>query len=1121
MPQHPFAGFYQALLTPLPGSGERHYFKSLSGSLKAVLLSLLYPKWKKHQLCVLADKESAAYFYNDLENLLGQQKLEPAEKSVLFFPTSYRKPYDIEEADNANVLSRSEVLSRLGGVHKPLIIVTYPEALCERIISMQELKKVTLQLRTGENLSLDFITDVFHEYGFERVDFVVEAGQYAIRGGLVDVFSYADDYPYRMEFDGDVLSSIRSFDPSDQLSVKSHQAVSVLPNIHGSHISEKRQHFLSLFGREVPVWIEDTAFLLEKTEKTFAKAEAIWRLKESPVSHLPADALYAGREETLRLLQEHPVIEFGLHRFFKEAAILEFNASPQPLFHKNFELLLQNLDELRLKGYRSFIMSDNPKQIERLQLILEELLPSERQGEVFYEALSLTLHEGFIDHDRKIACFTDHQLFDRYHRFRIRESFTAKEAMTINEMYGLKPGDYVTHIDHGVGRFDGLEIIENNGRKQEAIRLFYKNNDILYVSIHSLHRISRFTGQEGSIPQLDKLGSGAWQRLKDKTKRKVKDIARDLIKLYAQRRKSKGFAFSADSYLQRELEASFIYEDTPDQLKATADIKQDLEADFPMDRLVCGDVGFGKTEVAIRAAFKVVADSRQVAVLVPTTILALQHFHTFSERLGKFPCRVDYINRFRSTAEQKQVLKDLEAGKTDILIGTHRLLSEDVKFKNLGLLVLDEEQKFGVAAKEKLKKIRVNVDTLTLTATPIPRTLQFSLMGARDLSIISTPPPNRQPVQTELTAFNEEIIRNAIHHEISRGGQVFFVHNRIQNITEVAGLIRKTCPDARVAVAHGQMEGHELEKIMMAFIEGLYDVLVATTIIESGLDIPNANTIFINEAHHHGLSDLHQLRGRVGRSNRKAFCYLLAPPLSVLTEDARKRLQAVEEFSDLGSGFNIAMRDLDIRGAGNILGAEQSGFIAEIGFEMYQKILDEAIFELKQSDFPELAAEEKDASWVKECSLETDLELLIPPDYVNNTTERLHLYKELDNTPDETKLMQFQEKLIDRFGPVPPQTAGLFNALRMRWLAREAGFEKIVLRNQVMTGYFIPNPESPYYQSQPFSRILAYVQANPRKCSMKEGNERLSLTFKNIRNVQEGLEVLRGVMAVGITESGS
>jgi len=1114
VPQHPFAGFYQALLPALPGSGERHSFRGLNGSLKSIILSLLFPEWKNHQLCILADKESAAYFYNDLENLLDQQKAEPASKRVLFYPTSYRKPYDIEEADNANMLSRSEVLSRLGSGHKPLIIVTYPEALSERIISVQELKKVTLQIKMGENLSLDFITDVFHEYGFERCDFVVEAGQYAIRGGLVDVFSYADDYPYRLEFDGDLISSIRSFDPTTQLSVKTHQAVSVLPNVHGAQITEKRQHFLSLFGREVPVWIEDTGFLLEKTEQTFEKAEALYKLKEGPVAHLSPGELYAGREETLRLLQEHPVIEFGLHPFFKDAAVHQFHASPQPLFHKNFELLLQSLDELRLNGYRTFLLSDNPKQTERLQSVLEDLLPAERKGEVFFEALALTLHEGFTDHERKIACFTDHQLFDRYHRFRIRESFSAKEAMTINEMYGLKPGDYVTHIDHGVGRFDGLEIIENNGRKQEAIRLFYKNNDILYVSIHSLHRISRFTGQEGSIPPLDRLGSGAWQRLKEKTKRKVKDIARDLIRLYAQRRKSKGFAFSADTYLQRELEASFIYEDTPDQIKATADIKQDLEADFPMDRLICGDVGFGKTEVAIRAAFKVVADSRQVAVLVPTTILALQHFHTFSERLEKFPCRVDYINRFRSSAEQKQVLKDLESGKTDILIGTHRLLSEDVKFKDLGLLVLDEEQKFGVAAKEKLKKIRVNVDTLTLTATPIPRTLQFSLMGARDLSIISTPPPNRQPVQTELRAFNEEIIRNAIHDEISRGGQVFFVHNRIQNITEVAGMIRKYCPDARVAIAHGQMEGHELEKIMMAFIEGMYDVLVATTIIESGLDIPNANTIFINEAHHYGLSDLHQLRGRVGRSNRKAFCYLLAPPLTVLTEEARKRLQAVEEFSDLGSGFNIAMRDLDIRGAGNILGAEQSGFIAEIGFEMYQKILDEAIFELKQSDFPELAAEEKDAAWVKECSLETDLELLIPPDYVNNTTERLNLYKELDSIPDETQLMQFQEKLIDRFGPVPPPTSGLFNALRMRWLAREAGFEKIVLRNQVMTGYFVPNQESPYYQSDTFSGMLSYVQANPRKCSMKEGNEKLSLTFKNIRNVQEGLAVMREVLGV-------
>lgn len=1095
-----------------PVAGKRYHLQGLAGSFKAILVSLLFEKTEKHQVFILEDKETAAYFYNDLENLLGQSELDTKEKSVLFFPTSYKKPYATEDIDNANVLSRSEVLTRLSVQQaSPLLIVTYPEALGEKVVSRSYLQKAVLKVSRSEKLNLDFLTDVFIEYGFERTDFVIEAGQYSIRGGLVDVFSYADDYPYRIEFDGDEVASVRTFDPVTQLSKQPLEGISILPNIHDKLIHEKRQGFLSLFDEDTPIWIEDASYLLDKVEKEYLKAEETYALKSSPVSHSSSDVLFTTSDELLRNIQEHPVIEFGLHFFFKEALTFDFNISPQPPFHKNFELLLQNLEDNTLKGYHNIILANNEKQRERLQSILQDLLPHDEDVSQKYQTLELNLHEGFIDHQSRIACFTDHQIFDRFHRFQLRESFAAKETLTIKELYSLNPGDYITHIDHGVGRFDGLEIIENNGKKQEAIRLFYKNDDILYVSIHSLHRITKFSGKDGTVPSLDKLGSGAWARLKDKTKRKVKDIAKDLIKLYAERRRSKGFSYSADTYLQQELEASFMYEDTPDQVKSTIDVKTDLEADFPMDRLICGDVGFGKTEIAVRAAFKAVADSKQVAVLVPTTILALQHYHTFKDRLEKFPCKVDYLNRFRSTREQKEVLKELIDGKVDIVIGTHRLLSEDIKFKDLGLLILDEEQKFGVAAKEKLKKIRVNVDTLTLTATPIPRTLQFSLMGARDLSIITTPPPNRQPVQTEIHPFSEEIIRDAVQFEISRNGQVFFVHNRIQNIMDVAGLIRKYVPDARVAYAHGQMEGHQLEKIMMAFIEGEFDVLVATTIIESGLDIPNANTIFINDAHHYGLSDLHQLRGRVGRSNRKAFCYLLAPPVITLTDEARKRLQAIEEFADLGGGFNIAMRDLDIRGAGNILGAEQSGFISEIGYEMYQKILDEAIMELKETEFPELLEQQKDTTYVKDCTIETDLEILIPDQYVNHTTERLNLYKELDNIESEEALMDFQERMIDRFGPIPPETTGLFNALRLRKLARQIGFEKIILKNKVMTGYFVTNPESPYYQSESFTRILQYVQANPSSCSMKEGHERLSLTFKTVQTLEDGLQLLRKI----------
>ncbi|MBK7214343.1 MAG: transcription-repair coupling factor [Bacteroidales bacterium] len=884
-----------------------------------------------------------------------------------------------------------------------------------------------------------------------------------------------------------------------------------MPNVQDRQLHEKREPFPEFLPEGAVLWMADTSLTLDKLEAELEKAKKVFSSLEGPIKHLEPEELFTGREGFQRLISRFPVIEYGNRPMFSGSKI-NFTTSPQPSFNKNFDLLLSNLSEHSALGIRNIILADSPKQVERIYTILDDLSKNrdlEEQPDV--AVLNLSLHEGFIDKDRKLACYTDHQIFERYHKFQLTESFSGKQALTLKELYDLKPGDFVTHIDHGVGRYDGLEKINNNGKWQEAIRIIYSHDDLLYVSIHSLHRISKYSGKEGYLPSLDRLGSNAWNKLKAKTKARVKDIAKDLIKLYAERRATNGFAYSPDTYLQHELEASFIYEDTPDQVTCTQDVKKDLEAPHPMDRLVCGDVGFGKTEIAVRAAFKAVTDSKQVALLVPTTILALQHYKTFRARLKEFPCRVDYINRFRTPQEQKQLLKELEEGKIDILIGTHRLLSADVKFKDLGLIIIDEEQKFGVSAKEKLKHLKVSVDTLTLTATPIPRTLQFSLMGARDLSVINTPPPNRYPVQTELHTFNEDIIRDAIHYELSRGGQVFFVNNRIQNILEIAGVVSRIIPDARIAVGHGQMEGHKLEKVMLGFVEGDFDVLISTTIVESGLDIPNANTIIINDAHHYGLSDLHQLRGRVGRANRKAFCYLLAPPTSVLTDEARKRLKAIEEFSEIGSGFNIAMRDLDIRGAGNILGAEQSGFITEIGYEMYQKILDEALHELKIAEFSDLYVEEKQREFVRECTLETDLEILIPDDYIANITERLSLYKELDSTDSEDSLLAFQNRMIDRFGPIPQETQELFNAVRIRRLAKELGMEKLVLRNGLMSGYFVSDQESAYYQTELFTAVLKYVQANPRGCKMKENAGKLSITIYGIDSVLKGLGILRSI----------
>ncbi len=1104
-------------------SGQVSYFhlRGVAGSSKSFIAAAAFKQSNHHFLFILNDKEEAAYFLNDLETLL-------PENIILFYPTSYKKPYEPLETDNANILLRTEVLSTINQSNKPLCIVSYPDALSEKVVTPQHLEKNTLKLNVGEKVSIDFLNDLFQEYGFQLVDYVMEPGQYAIRGGIIDVFSFSDDYPYRIELFGDDVDSIRSFDPVSQLSVKNIQHISIIPNVQKKLAEEHRTSFLEYLPHNTLVWIQDIQLSYDRLDKAFEQAEKAYVQTSKEIKHLEPKEIFITSEFFKKQLLEKSVVEFGQQFMLQPAQTLVFQTAPQPTFNKNFELLLENLQKNKEAGFNTYIFADTIKQAERLQAIFQDIAPNKFADDELFDIVYSPIHEGFVDKELKIACYTDHQIFDRYQRFKLKDSgFKKSEAITLKELYGLNPGDYVTHIDHGIGRFGGLEKIEVNGKEQEAIRLIYKDNDILYVSIHSLHRIAKYTGKEGTEPKLNKLGSNAWNNLKQKTKTKVKQVAFDLVKLYAKRKNMKGFAFSPDNYLQNELEASFIYEDTPDQEKATNDVKRDMELPAPMDRLVCGDVGFGKTEVAIRAAFKAVCDSKQVAVLVPTTILALQHYKTFSERLKGLPCTVDYINRFKTAKQQKETLKKLEEGKIDIIIATHRLVGKDIKFKDLGLLIIDEEQKFGVNVKDKLKLIKANVDTLTLTATPIPRTLQFSLMGARDLSVINTPPPNRQPVLTELHSFNETLIRDAILYELQRGGQVFFIHNRVQNLPELAGIIQRLVPDARIAIAHGQMDGEKLEEVMMQFVEGYYDVLVATTIIESGLDIPNANTIIINDAHMFGLSDLHQMRGRVGRSNKKAFCYLLSPPLSVLTSEAKKRLQAIEQFSDIGSGFHIAMRDLDIRGAGDLLGAEQSGFISDIGYDMYMKILQEAMQELKEEMRMEyIAKSEKEkaeeefvlpvsmdnASFINDCVIETDMGILIPDEYVSNITERLHLYKELDNLEKEESIKDFEEKLKDRFGPVPKTTLELMDVVRLRIIAKQIGLEKIVLKSNKLIGYFISNQESPFYQSDAFNKVLHYVQKNSRACKMKEQNNKLSIVFEQVDSVSKALNLIKGIL---------
>ncbi|WP_192822061.1 transcription-repair coupling factor [Rufibacter sp. LB8] len=1090
----------QTVALKLQSTAPNHIqLKGLVGSLDAVVASALQTMQAGTHLFILHDREEAAYFYSDLTSLLedGQE--------VLLFPSSYKRAYQFDSTENANILLRAEVLNRLNDrAGAGALIVTYPEALTEKVINKKSLVANTLGAKVGEKLDVAFLTEMLSSYDFEKTDFVYEAGQFAVRGGIVDVYSYANDLPFRLELFGDEIESIRTFDPNTQLSVEQKKQISIIPNVQTKLLQETREPFLDFIPQDSNIWVKDYRQAVEVITESYEKAEQSFQemLEGSAgvqIVSKPEDLFESGKAFK-KSLEKFTLVEFGKRFNFKNAEVIQFQAHPQPSFNKDFKRLVTNLHENQSNGYVNVIAAESPRQADRLTTIFDEL-----DQDVRFHHLMLALREGFVDDQVKLVCYTDHQVFERFYKHKTREGHSKAKSLTLKELKMLKPGDYVTHMDYGIGRFAGLEKVEVGGRLQEAIRLVYRDDDLLYVSIHSLHKISKYTGKEGTPPTMSKLGSPEWENKKKKVKSKVKDIAAELIKLYAKRKKAPGYAFSRDGFLQAELESSFIYEDTPDQGKATEDVKNDMELPHPMDRLVCGDVGFGKTEVAIRAAFKAACDGKQVAVLVPTTILAMQHYKTFRDRLEAFPVQVEYINRFKTTKQIKETLGRVAEGKTDILIGTHRLASKDVKFKNLGLLIIDEEQKFGVKTKERLKEIKVNVDTLTLTATPIPRTLHFSLMGARDLSVIATPPPNRQPVQTELHVFDDILIRDAVSAEIKRKGQVFFVHNRIADIEEMGNLILKLVPDAKVTFAHGQMDPEELEKRMMRFVEGEYDVLVSTNIIESGLDIPNANTIIINRAHMFGLSDLHQMRGRVGRSNKKAYCYLLTPPVSGLPSDARKRLSTLEEFSDLGEGFKIAMRDLDIRGAGNMLGGEQSGFINDLGFEAYHQILDEAVQELKETEFKELFFKELDAEKlldpVRECSVETDLEILIPDYYISNISERLQMYSKLDSVKDLESLEKLVTGMVDRFGPMPEQVEQLVNIVKMRWEACQLGFEKLTIKKETLKGYIPSVNNEPFFQSETFSRILQYVQQHPRRSRLKEAKDKLIVIVENISSL--------------------
>ncbi|MDY8136972.1 transcription-repair coupling factor [Aquimarina sp. 2201CG5-10] len=1095
----------QKLGNAIAQTESKTHLQGLIGSSLSFVIENTFNQADKPFLCIFNDKEEAAYYLNDLEQLLG-------DKNVLFYPGSYRRPYQIEETDNANVLLRAEVLNRINSRKKPALIITYPDALFEKVVTRKELEKNTLKIALGDTLSLDFVNEVLFEYQFQRVDFVTEPGEFSVRGGIVDVFSFSNDEPYRLEFFGDEVDSIRTFDVETQLSTDQIKKITIIPNVENKALQETRESFLKYIASKTVVLAKDLDLLSSRIDKNFIKAKEAFKTLSEDIKHATPEELFATSDLIKKQLLDFTLVEIGNRPITKADYAIKFDIKPQPSFNKQFDLLIQNLNENFENDYKNYIFCVSEQQAKRFHDIFDDADLDVKQ----YETIVFSAFQGFIDHQQKIACYTDHQIFERYHKFNLKNGYAKKQAITLKELTNLEVGDYVTHIDHGIGKFGGLQKIDVEGKKQEAIKLIYGERDVLYLSIHSLHKISKYNGKDGKPPQIYKLGSKAWKTLKQKTKARVKHIAFNLIQLYAKRKLQKGFQYNPDSYLQHELEASFIYEDTPDQSTATEAVKADMESERPMDRLICGDVGFGKTEVAIRAAFKAVDNGKQVAILVPTTILAFQHAKTFRERLKDFPVVVDYVNRFRTAKQKRETLEDLANGRVDIIIGTHQLVNKNVKFKDLGLLVIDEEQKFGVSVKDKLKTIKENVDTLTLTATPIPRTLQFSLMAARDLSTITTPPPNRYPIETNVVRFSEETIRDAVIYEIQRGGQVFFIHNRIENIKEVAGMVQRLVPDAKVGVGHGQMDGKKLEELMLSFMNGEFDVLISTTIVESGLDVPNANTIFINNANNFGLSDLHQMRGRVGRSNKKAFCYFITPPYSAMTDDARKRITALEQHSELGSGFNIAMKDLEIRGAGDLLGGEQSGFINEIGFDTYQKILNEAIEELKENEFKELYEDtSEDKVYLKDTQIDTDFELLFPDDYINNITERLNLYTELNSISDEKALQEYEKRLIDRFGELPDQAVDLLDSVRIKWIAKTIGIEKIIMKQNKLIGYFISDQQSGFYQSPAFSKVLQYVQQNTRICKMKEKNTRnglrLLLTFDNINGVEKALKVLQPI----------
>jgi len=1093
-------------------SGEtpvRIQLEGMVGALDCFALAGSYRQLKKSHIFIASDKEEAAYVLNTLQSIL-------ENKTIHFFPDSFKRPMQYDELDKNNVLLRTEAINKVHLTNgQNQILVSYPEAVFEKAVDPALLDKDRIEIGKNATLDINTMIELLVMYGFERVEFVYQPGQFSIRGGIIDIFSYGNEWPYRIEMFDVEVESIRTFNPTTQLSVQDITKVSIIPNINNKFRQDQKISIFKVFAADTCIWVKEADMLVDKLQFCFEKVESyadtVAIKSEEELREIFNERAFIYPSKILEEISDFNIITLSKSSSFPADNIVTFKASAQPAFNKNFNLLIENLKENTKNEYTNFIFTDNVKQIERFYNIFEDM-----GVKVQFHPLHKSLHAGFIDHNNKVACYTDHQIFERFHRYKLRQGFTEDMAISLKMLRELQPGDYVTHIDHGIGKYSGLETIEINGHKQESVRLIYQSNDILYVGINSLHKISRYVGKDGTEPKLNKIGGDAWKALKRKTKAKVKDIAKELIKLYAKRKASKGFAFPPDGYLQTELEASFIYEDTPDQLTATQDVKEDMEKPYPMDRLICGDVGFGKTEIAIRAAFKSVVAGKQVAILVPTTILALQHFKTFSDRLKEFGATVEYINRFRSTKEKNEVFKGVEDGKVEILIGTHALLNKGLKFKDLGLLIIDEEQKFGVAAKEKLRSIQVNVDTLTLTATPIPRTLQFSLMAARDLSIIRTPPPNRQPIYTERRVFSDDLIKEAIYYEVQRGGQVFFVHNRVKSLNEVADLIKKLCPNVDVAVAHGQMEAHDLENTLLNFIDGKFDVLVCTNIIETGLDIPNANTMIINNAHQFGMSDLHQLRGRVGRSNKRAFCYLFAPPLSVLTAESRKRLKTLEEFSDLGSGFQIAMKDMDIRGAGNLLGAEQSGFIADIGYETYQKILEEAVIELKETDYKELFKEEneKKQSFIRDVDVDTDIEMLIPDNYVSNIQERLILYTELDKIETEEDIIKFDEMLKDRFGKVPSQVYELFDGLRIRSLAKKLGFERIILKNRKMNCYFIGNAQSIYFETKIFQNIMQYVAGEGKffGISMKQTNSFLIMTKENVKSLKEARSLLQDIL---------